>query len=60
MNSRAWDRLRRDLDELVGARLDVATFRAEAGAQHLRHIFPKVGAADRGELVASLFFERGE
>ena len=60
MNSLAWDRLRRDLDELVGARLDVATFCAEAGAQHLRHIFAKVGAASRGELVASLFFERGE
>ena len=60
MNSRAWDRLRRDLDELVGARLDVATFCAEAGPQHLRHIFAKVGAAGHGELVASLFFERGE
>jgi hypothetical protein len=60
MNSRAWDRLRPDLDELVGARLDVATLRAEAGPQHLRHIFAKVGAAGRGELVASLFFERGE
>ena len=154
MNSRAWDRLRRDLDELVGARLDVATFCAEAGPQlarvvpscagaaesptwyaidpdsilvtgvygreceidtaaqmrweyvaqrlsvmaavyglssreqqvvqlvvkghatqriarrtgvspypvqeHLRRIFAKVGAASRGELVASLFFDRGE
>ncbi len=97
MNSRAWDRLRRDLDELVGARLDVATFCAEAGPQlardvpscagaaesptwyaldpcfarrlrvspytvqeHLRHIFAKVGVASRGELVASLFFERDE
>lgn len=56
MNSRTWDRLRRDLDELVGARLDVAAFCAEAGPRHLRHIF----ATGRGEVVASPFLERGE
>jgi hypothetical protein len=60
MNSRTWDRLRRDPDEVVGARLDVATFCADAGPQHLRDNFAIVGAAGRGELGASLLFERGE
>jgi hypothetical protein len=60
MNSRARGRLRRDLDELVGPRLEVATFCAEAGPQHLRHIFAKVAAAGGGVLVASQLFERGE
>ena len=46
MNSRAWDRLRRDLDELVGARLDVATFCAEAGPQLARVVPSCAGAAE--------------
>ena len=46
MYSRAWDRLRRDLDELVGARLDVATFCAEAGLQLARVVPSCAGAAE--------------
>lgn len=46
MNSRAWDRLRRDLDELVGARLNVATFCAEAGPQLARVVPSCAGAAE--------------
>jgi hypothetical protein len=46
MNSREWDRLRRDLDELVGARLDVATFCAEAGPQLARVVPSCAGAAE--------------
>lgn len=46
MNSRAWDRMRRDLHELVGARLDVATFCAQAGQQIARVVPSCVGAAE--------------
>ena len=59
MNSRAWTGYG-EISTKVGARQDVATFCAQARPQHLRRIFAKVGAAGRGELVASLFFERGE
>ncbi len=46
MNLRVWDRMRRDLDELVGARLDVATFCAEAGPQLARVVPSCAGAAE--------------
>ena len=41
----------------IAQRLRVTPYTVQ---EHLRHIFAKVGVASRGELVASLFFERGE
>ena len=45
MNSRAGDRVRRDLDELVGAGLDVAAFCAAAGPLVARAVPSATGAA---------------
>ena len=46
MNSRAWDPMRRDLDELVGAGLDIATFCTEVGPFVARALPSCAGAAE--------------
>ena len=49
--------LRGHATQRIARRLRVSPYTVQ---EHLRHIFAKVGVASRGELVASLFFERGE
>ena len=41
----------------IARRLHLSAYTVQ---EHLRHVFAKVGVASRGELVASLFLERGE